>query len=332
MDSPYVCPMGTHVGGNVVRVTVLMAVWRTPLAELAKAIESILIQTFSNFEFLIVDDGNTDPGLGRQLDGYAQADPRIRLAREPHQGLTLSLNRGLGLARGEYIARQDSDDWSEPQRLERQLAFFAAHPAAVLCGANAWMHQHDGRALWRTRLPQTHAHITAALAEGNPFVHGAAMFQRQKALDAGGYRAELKCSQDYDFFWRLSERGEAANLGEPLYHYRFSSGSVSAGKALGQALTHHSAIFLAAARRAGQPEDVARALAHARQIMDRDGGRHRAQLKQADHLMLAGDYAGAWKAYRKSLARHPASPLAWGKLARLGVFYAVPAAREACFR
>jgi predicted Zn-dependent protease len=158
------------------------------------------------------------------------------------------------------------------------------------------------------------------------------MFRRQSALDAGSYRTELTCSQDYDFFWRLSERGEAGNLGEALYHYRFSGGSVSAHKAEGQALAHQAATLLARARKQGRPENVAQALSQARHIMDREGGRYRAELKQADHLMLAGDYTRAWKAYRDLLAGHPGSPLAWGKLARLGIFCVVPAAREACFR
>src|SRR5262249_9769576 len=157
-----------------------------------------------------------------------------------HRGLTLSLNRGLRIARGELIARQDADDWSDPRRLQRQVEFFTAHPKTVLCGTNAWMHQASGRPLWRTRLPQTHAEIAAALEQRNPFVHGACMFRREAALKLEGYRAELKCSQDYDFFWRLSERGETANLDEPLYHYRFSGGSVSSGKAESQALAHHA--------------------------------------------------------------------------------------------
>ena len=321
-----------HLVSSKIPVTVLMAVWQTPRVELAQAVDSILLQTFRDFEFLIVDDGNTDEELCQRLADCAAADPRIRLARKPHRGLTVSLHRGVELARGEFIARQDADDWSAPERLERQLAFFQARPSAVLCGTNAWMHQQNGRPLWRTRLPQTHAEIEAALDRGNPFVHGSTMFRKRAALDAGSYRTEFKCSQDYDLFWRLAERGETANLGDPLYRYRFSGGSVSAGKAEGQALAHHAAKILAALRRQGQAENVAQAWAQAARIMEREGGRYRALLKQADHRMLAGDYGSAWRAYRDVLAARPASPLAWAKLARLGVFLGVPPAREACFR
>src|SRR5262249_3395271 len=99
--------MGDGMGGCVVKISVLMSVWRTPAKELAQSIGSILAQTYGDFEFLIVDDGNTDAELLFQLACYADSDPRIRLLREPHRGLTLSLNRGLEEARGEWIARQD---------------------------------------------------------------------------------------------------------------------------------------------------------------------------------------------------------------------------------
>jgi glycosyltransferase involved in cell wall biosynthesis len=319
-------------GNLVIPVTVLMAVWETSRQELSRSIESILAQTFRDFEFLIIDDGNSDPAALGLLREYAGGDSRIRVLHEPHRGLTLSLNRGLEKARGTFIARQDADDWSDPRRLERQFEFLSSAPAAVLCGSDAILHQQDGRALWRTRLPLTHAQIRRALERGNPFVHGASMFRASAARAVNGYRAELKCSQDYDFFWRLSEQGEAANLPEPLYHYRFSSGSISAGKAQAQALAHRAAQLLAKARAAGEPENVEEALAVARAVLEEEDGSYRAQLKQADHLMLAGEYGRAFSVYCRLLAEHPAKPLGWGKLLRLGVFRTLPPAREVCFR
>jgi hypothetical protein len=157
------------------------------------------------------------------------------------------------------------------------------------------------------------------------------MFRRDDALRSGGYREELRCSQDYDFFWRLSEGGRGANLPEALYHYRFTPGSVSAARAVEQSLAHSAARVLAAARQRGESEDVEEALQIARSA-PATGCSFRASLKQADHLMLAGEYASARHAYLRLLRSHPASPLAWGKLLRLGIFQAVPAARRACFR
>jgi hypothetical protein len=305
-------------------VTVLMAVYDPPLEMLEQAMDSILAQTFADLEFLIVDDGSRDPVVRGVLAQRAKCDPRIRIAGEPHRGLTASLNRGLALARGAWIARQDADDWSEPGRLERQMEFFRTHPQTTVLGTSVWTHQQDGRPLWRLRLPARHRDILRRLPSGNPFVHGSVMFPRAAALAAGGYREEFRCSQDYDFLWRLAERGSAANLPEALYHYRYTSGSVSAGRAAEQAQAHRAIQRLGVMRRSGAPEDVAGALAHAASPDSLD-----ALLKQADHLMLAGDYRRAWSSYRTLLGAHP---LAWAKLARLGVFRLFPRLREACFR
>jgi glycosyltransferase involved in cell wall biosynthesis len=308
-------------------VTVLMAVFDPPLRMLGQAVDSILEQSFADFEFLIVDDGSRDPEVGAFLAGQADRDSRIRIVPEPHKGLTASLNRGLALARGKWIARQDADDWSEADRLKRQVDYFRKQPHATVVGTSAWTHQQDGRRLWQLRLPTDHPSILGYLPRGNPFVHGSVMFPRTAALAAGGYREAFQCSQDYDFLWRLAERGAAANLPEPLYHYRYTNVSVSAARAQEQARAHRAIQKLAAMRQAGEPEQAIPALAQAA-----PGEKTRALLKQADHRMLAGDYRGAWAGYRRLLRAHPGNLLAWGKLARLGVFWAFPTLREACFR
>ena len=307
-------------------VTVLMAVYDPTIAMLDQALDSILNQTFADFEFLIVDDGSQDPLVRGFLAQRAKHDGRIRIAAEPHRGLTASLNRGIALAQGTWIARQDADDWSEPTRLQRQVDYWRAHPGTAVLGTSAWTHQQDGRPLWPLRLPAEHADILRRLPRGNPFVHGSVMFPRAAAVSVGGYREEFRCSQDYDFLWRLAEQGNAANLAEPLYHYRYTSGSVSAGRAEEQARAHRAIQLLAAARQTGEREDIPRALAEA------DGPTECALLKQADHLMLAGDYRQAWAAYSNVLGSDLRNSLAWAKLARLGVFWACPRLREACFR
>jgi glycosyltransferase involved in cell wall biosynthesis len=309
-------------------VTILMAVYNSPLGMLDEAIESILTQTFRDFEFLIVDDGSTDPDVTAHLKWRASRDARIRIAREPHRGLTASLNRGLTLASGAFIARQDADDWSAPERLERQLAHFAKYPGDVVCGSNALTHQENGRPLWSTNLPLSHAALLAAFPNGNPFVHGSVMFRKEEALAAGGYREAFRCSQDYDFFWRLAERHGAANLAELLYHYRYTSGSISASRAAEQLRAHQAIRNLAESRRQGEPENPAAALAQATTELDV----FRALLKQADHLMLAGDYRKAAKSYFQILAGHPHSPIAWAKFVRLALFRSVPCLREVSFR
>jgi glycosyltransferase involved in cell wall biosynthesis len=293
---------------------------------LDQAIASILAQTYGELEFLIVDDGSVRRETVEALERARLADVRIRVERTEGLGVTRALNFGLRMARGEWIARQDADDWSAPERIARQVGFLESRSQAVLCGTAAWTHQHDGSKLWRNGMPRSHGEIVRALENGNPFFHGSAMFRKSAAVEAGGYREEFACSQDYDFFWRLTERGEAANLGEALYHYRYGRGSVSARRAGEQARAFRAARRLAWNRRRGEPEDFAAAFAG-----DEDS-KLGAELKQADHVMLAGDYGPARRAYWDLARRNPWSPLAWGKLARWGVFVAAPAARRWCFR
>jgi len=309
-------------------VTVLMAVRDTPAGMLRQAIASILQQTLRDFEFVILDDGSQQRDTLEELD--RQADSRFCIERGPPRGLTRTLNRGLALANGDVIARQDADDWSEPDRLERQVAFLREYPAVDLVGCNAWTHRYDGSRLWPTRLPESGTAIREALWTGNPFVHGSTMFRAAAARSLGGYREEFPCAQDYDFFWRLSDTSGGANLAAPLYHYRYNRGAVSARCAGEQRRAHRAARVLAEARRSGEVEDVARALAAAE--IESEAEPLRAALKQIDHQMLAGDLRTAGLAYAELLWAHPGSRIAWGKLLRWGVYSSVPPAREWCFR
>ncbi|MEQ1946425.1 MAG: glycosyltransferase [Bryobacteraceae bacterium] len=334
--------MGAYVEGGMVNgtvnskenplLTVLMPVYNTEPGMLRSAIESILDQSHRAFEFLILDDGSENQGTRSFLEQFARKDHRIRICWEPHRGLTQTLNRGLELARGTWIARQDADDWSAYRRLERQVEFFTRHSEAVLCGTQAAMHRADGRSLWPTRLPAFAADISAAFPRGNPFVHGSTMFRTAAARAIGGYREEFPCAQDYDFFWRLSELGEVRNIDAVLYHYRFTPNAVSARRAADQARAHCAAGILASARKTGGEMSIAEALERARLQQSDPASILRAALKQADHRMLAGDYWGAASAFASLAFRHPASLLAWGKLARFAVYALLPPARQACFR
>ncbi len=311
-------------------VTVLMTVYDPPLGLLRAAVESVLGQTFGDFEFLILDDGGRDPAVRAQLDAWASQDARVRVLHEPRRGVPGASNRGLAMARGAYIARHDSDDWSEPERLGHQVAFLRRNPQIALAGTGTYSHLADGKPLWRLRLPRSPEDVSGALWKGNPFVHGSTMFRRQAALAIGGYREQFPCSSDYDFLWRLTDAGGAANLDEVLYHYRYTGGSISAQRAAEQGRVHRAAQILAAARRRGDPENIPAALAKAHEQMARSA--FRAALKQADHLMLAGDFSAARTAYFRQLRSHPGSGLAWAKMFRLAVFRTIPLAREVCFR
>jgi hypothetical protein len=325
--------MGEGVEGLMVAppaISVVMSVYDPVLEMLDTAVASILAQTFGDFEFLILNDGSRLNGTRLCLDEWESRDRRLRVFHEPHRGLTRTLNRGLALARGEFIARQDADDWSEPERFSLQIQHLRAHSGVALAGTDTELHRADGKRLWRLRLPRTPAELSRAFWKGNPFVHGSTMFRREVALRIGGYREEFDCSQDYDFFWRLLEAGGAMNLDEVLYHYRYTGGAVSAQRAADQARVHRAARTLAEARQMGQAEDVQAALEAAGKESFSEA--FRASLKQADHLMLAGDFSGARREYLRLLQSHPRSGLAWAKILRLVVFAIVPGAREVSFR
>ena len=206
------------------RVTVLMPVYNGE-RYLREAIDSILAQTFTDFEFIIVDDGSTDetPTI---LNGYT--DPRIvRLRNQTNVGLVESLNRGLAAARGEYIARQDADDVSLPQRLEKQLDFLESHPDVGLVGTTFAIVNSCGVILGIPSVPTQNGDIQERLLCANNFCHGSVMFRRKCLEVVGAYRADLFPAEDYDLWLRIGEHFQVANLSDVLYQWRDWDASIS---------------------------------------------------------------------------------------------------------
>jgi glycosyltransferase involved in cell wall biosynthesis len=192
----------------------------------AEAVESILTQTFTDFEFLIVDDGSTDASLVI-LRKYAAREPRIRLISRPNTGHVVALNEMLELARGEFVARMDSDDVCLPDRFERQLAFLRADSGVLAVGGAYTITDPDGTELVTIQPPERDPEIQQlALSGHTPLCHPAAMIRRE-ALDAvGGYRKELVPAEDLDLWLRLGERGGLANLSQVVLRYREHEASI----------------------------------------------------------------------------------------------------------
>lgn len=209
------------------RVTVLMSVHNTE-SYVAASVESILGQTFKDFEFIIIDDGSTDSSFDI-CKGYASIDTRVVLHQRPSQGLTSSLNYGLTKARGELIARMDADDISLPYRLDQQVSEFLSTPSLVLLGSEVELISSEGAHLGPRRHPREHHQIRAQLLRGNggAMTHPAVMFLRQSALEVGGYDESFKVGQDLDFFLRLTERGCARNLQSTLLLWRQHPSSIN---------------------------------------------------------------------------------------------------------
>jgi len=181
---------------------------------LPEAIESILWQTFTEFDFVIVDDGSTD-GTGRLLADYAARDPRIRVISQQRCGLTASLNKVIRSSSSPYIARMDGDDIALPGRLEEQVRYLDAHVDCVLVGSQILLIDSAG---WPLGLNHDmcfdHESICAMLmaGQGHALCHPSVVFRRTAYVDAGGYDERYQVGQDVDFFLRLSELGRVHNI------------------------------------------------------------------------------------------------------------------------
>lgn len=190
------------------------------------AIESILAQTYTHFEFIICDDGSSDasPGI---LDSYR--DPRIVLLKnENNLGLTKSLNRCIQISKGEYIARQDADDESLPDRLMKQVRFLANHPEFGLIGTSArYINVVTGKSFdW---LPMRDpVEIQRSLFYSIPFRHGTFMIRSTCLKEIGNsYDERYPVAQDCDLLLRIADRWELSNLPEVLYIHRIHPGSIT---------------------------------------------------------------------------------------------------------
>lgn len=305
------------------RVSVLLPVFDEEPSRLRQAAESILTQTFADLELLLLDDGSTRAETRAALAGLASADARTRLLPCPRMGLARVLNVGIAAARGEYIARQDSDDWSDRDRIARQVALLEARADLDVAGTQALLHRADGTALWPTRLAEHPPEVAEALSRGaNPFFHGSTCFRTAVARAAGGYRAEFCGAEDLDLFWRLAGGGRGANLGQVLYHYRFTPGSISSERAIEQSAVHAAVVRRQQSR--GQGESLSQETAGAER--ERRRAVRLGRLRQADRLLLAGSTAAAWRVYGREILRAPAEALAWAKAARAAAFLLYPPA------
>ncbi len=215
----------------VPRVSVLMPLYNDERF-VAAAIESVLGQTFSEFELVIVNDASTD--RSRSL-AASYSDPRIRLVENDRNlGLTRSLNRGLSLIGSEYVARLDADDVSFPARLAKQVAWLDAHPEVAVLGVQAVPIDVRGRRI--RRVPLWNAHWRRPTGGrwmdwyrifDTPFVHSGVMFRRAIVEELGGYDERHPLEQDAELWMRLGRMRQLANLDEALVAFRFHRSSMT---------------------------------------------------------------------------------------------------------
>ncbi|MDD5634070.1 MAG: glycosyltransferase [Candidatus Omnitrophica bacterium] len=189
---------------------------------ISQCIESILGQTYGDFEYIIVDDGSTDSTLSL-AQSYAAKDERIKIVENgKNYGQAYSMNAGVKSSIGDFIVVMDSDDVAMPQRIARQLTFLENNKDYGICGALQIIVDEKDKEISIKEAEQKSGDITQFVHDTAHLSHSTCMFRKQVFQDVGGYRAEFRRAQDYDLFLRISEKNKIYNIPEVLLAHRFS--------------------------------------------------------------------------------------------------------------
>lgn len=220
------------------KVSVLMPVFNAE-KYLAEAIDSIISQSFEDWELVIINDGSTDSSLSI-IETYV--DKRIRLINNPQNiGLIKTLNNGINLCHGEYIARMDADDISHPERLQQQVNFLEQNNNHILCGTNATVINNKGECTGKIVNPSDNIYLQINLLFTNPFIHPSVML-RKSALVNTLFNEKAIHIEDYELWTRLAQTGQVANLRQALLQYRWHDTNVSVEHAQTQEIAKNEII------------------------------------------------------------------------------------------
>ena len=206
-------------------VSVVMAVYNER-PYLQEAVQSILDQTFEDFEFIIINDGSTD-GSKEVLECFADRDDRIRLAHQENKGLIASLNRGLDMARGQYIARMDGDDISHPERLEKQVDFLNANSEIGILGTQIEWINSEGETIGSWSAPADPDLIAWKLLFNTCLDHPTILARKSLLLNLGGYAEWTLHAEDYELWTRAVRKSRLASLPGTLLKHRQHDGSIT---------------------------------------------------------------------------------------------------------
>lgn len=210
----------------VPRVSCLLPVYNGE-AFIEEAVASILNQTLSSFELIVVDDGSTN-STSVKLERMAGADGRLRILRQPNGGIVSALNAGLAECRAAYVARMDADDVSTPDRFAFQADYLDQHPACVLVGGVARSEALQGGTAQRTTGGRhTRTNLSLFPPQIAVSMHPLIMVRRAALAAIGGYRSSYPYAEDYDLFIRLAAHGTIDNPPKEVLFYRRHGGAVS---------------------------------------------------------------------------------------------------------
>jgi glycosyltransferase involved in cell wall biosynthesis len=207
-----------------IKITVLMPAFNAE-HHIAAAIESVLSQTFTQFELLIINDGSTDRTV-QIIQSFN--DPRIRVHSQENTGIAAALNKGLQLANADIIARFDADDFCYPTRLEKQFNFLTVNTDHIIVGCSAAYTDMNEEYVFTYSPPGTTDHEIQRLKFSEcPFIHSGVMFRKQAIVDAGGYNIHAHTFEDHLLWVKLLEHGKGHNLPDVLIRVRLHPGSMT---------------------------------------------------------------------------------------------------------
>ena len=193
---------------------------------LRESIDSVLRQDFENYEFIIINDGSIDESQ-HIINLYAKLDNRIVALEQQNRGLVDTLNRGVSVARGRYIARIDADDpWMEG-KLTAQISMLEANPSIVLIGGGFEVIDENGYYIQTIPVPSQTRDIMRTMLLRNPFGHAGVVFRKDAFNKAGGYSNKYGPTEDYDMWIKLANLGMVVNLPYPVYRYRINRLGIS---------------------------------------------------------------------------------------------------------
>jgi glycosyltransferase involved in cell wall biosynthesis len=212
---------------NDPKITVLMPVYNGE-RHLSEAIDSILVQTYRDYEFLIIDDGSNDQTL-EIIKKFN--DSRIRLIQNRSNiGIIKTLNKGIGESRGKYIARMDADDISLPERFRLQIEFLETEPQVALVGGQFSYIDNDGKIFAHEKVPLNNDTLQKQLLKKCCFSHPTVMIKTSVLKEVGGYNIKAHYAEDYELWLRIAENYQVANLKESILLYRVHPNQISINK------------------------------------------------------------------------------------------------------
>lgn len=225
-----------------IKISVIIPIYNAE-HHLYQAIKSVLDQSFEDFEILAINDGSTDTSLNIL---YSFKDKRLKIINNSNnRGIIYSLNRGIELAKGKYIARMDADDIAKPDRFGLQVDFLENNPNVALVGGCAELIDQDGHIFDGLTVPLSHDEIFQNIFSSNCFIHPSVMLHTSSVRDLGGYNSTAIHAEDYDLWLRIIKKYQVSNLKDSLIQYRIHPSQVSQKKIKQQRKSADTARFKA---------------------------------------------------------------------------------------